>query len=236
MGRTGLFVGRRATGDNLPQRSCPAARRRRSASGSPWSEGGVAHLVTGFLVVLPCCCPRQPASTYAVYALAGGMQSSSGSALSRAHHGRLTPWDMELHRCTRNDGSMQPRWYDDRLAVPTGAMPRLLVHLWAGGALDFMGMVSLHDHLVELRRAAGQAGAHVVARHSWASAAPRPLQLGLERTLTRLLPPPPGAAAGVCPGAPSSSAGLRGLATYRSVIRKLELTRHRWNFSCLEFS
>jgi hypothetical protein len=157
--------------------------------------------------VSPCCCPRQPASTsHAVYALASGVQSSSGSALSRAHHGRLTPWDMELHRCTRNDGSMQPRWYDDRLAVPTGAMPRLLVHLWAGGALDFMGMVSLHDHLVELRRAAGQAGAQVVARHSWAGAAPRPLQLGLERTLTRLLPPPPGAAVGVHQGAPSSSA------------------------------
>ena len=75
-----------------------------------------------------------------MYALASGVQSSSGSALSRAHHGRLTPWDMELHCCTRNDGSMQPRWHDDRLAVPTGAMPRLLVHLWAGGALDFMGI------------------------------------------------------------------------------------------------
>ena len=56
--------------------------------------------------------------------------------------------------------------------------------------------VSLLGHLAQLRRAAGEAGAQVVARHSRAGAAPRPLQVGLERTLTRLLPPPSTAAAG----------------------------------------
>ena len=83
----------RRHGDDLPER-CPAVS---SASGSPRSEQGVAHLVRAvFLVVRIALLLPAPAAKSArrrVHALAVGCNQLRESSLSRAHHVRVTPWD-----------------------------------------------------------------------------------------------------------------------------------------------
>ena len=108
-------------------------------------------------------------------------------ACDRAHEVRLTRPDVVLRHYTQNDGSAQPRRGGGHLAVPTGVNRQLLAD--PVGQLRLGPPVVPAGHLgrlFRLRRAGDAAGAQVVARHSHAGAAPRPLQLGLEQALTWL--------------------------------------------------
>ena len=192
--------------------SCPAAWKAIlwiAVPAAPPAQLGERQLVVGEGCRAPrtsriCSSTRRPLSWASaakhiglrVHVVGAGVHVQLAERCDRAHEVRLTRPDVESRRYTQNDGSAQPRRGGDHLAVPTGVNRQLLA--------DPVGLAAVGTTCgpsgppwppLSAPRAAAAAGAQVVARHSRAGVAPRPLQLGLEQALNRLLPPPPAAAA-----------------------------------------
>ena len=64
-----------------------------------------------------------------VHVVGTGVHVELVERCDHAHEVRLTRRDVELRRYTQNDGSAQPKWGGDRLAVPTGVSQRLLARV-----------------------------------------------------------------------------------------------------------
>ena len=125
--------------------SCPAAWKAIlwiAVPAAPPAQLGERQLVVGEGCRAPrtsriCSSTRRPLSWASaakhiglrVHVVGAGVHVQLAERCDLAHEVRLTRPDVVLRHYTQNDGSAQPKWGGDRLAVSTGVSQRLLARV-----------------------------------------------------------------------------------------------------------